>query len=139
MDKEIKHEIGQGPGDLFEGEYKKPLPMRLDRWLVSQRAEQSRAHVQKFIEAGFARVNGKTGKAKTPVRPGDIIQLWVPPPEPLPYLKPEEIDLDILYEDDHLIVINKTAGIAVHPAPGNKSGTLVNGLIHHCPDLPGIG
>jgi len=139
MDKEIKYEFGQGPGELFEGEYKKPLPMRLDRWLVSQRAEQSRAHIQKFIEAGFARVNGKTGKAKTPGRPGDIIQLWVPPPEPLPYLKPEEIDLNILYEDDHLIVINKTAGIAVHPAPGNKSGTLVNGLINHCPDLPGIG
>ena len=67
MDKEIKHEFGQGPGDLFEGEYKKPLPMRLDRWLVSQRAEQSRAHIQKFIEAGFARVNGKTGKAKLPL------------------------------------------------------------------------
>ncbi len=139
MDKEIKHEFGKGPGELFESEYKKPLPMRLDRWLVSQRSEQSRAHIQKFIEAGLARVNGKTGKAKTPIRPGDIIQLWVPPPEPLPYLKPEEIDLDILYEDDHLIVINKTAGIAVHPAPGNKSGTLVNGLINHCPDLPGIG
>mgnify|MGYP001211118434 CR=1 FL=1 len=139
MNKEIKHEFGQEPGELFESEYKKPLPMRLDRWLVSQRAEQSRAHIQKFIEAGFARVNGKTGKAKTPVRPGDIIQLWVPPPEPLPYLKPEKIDLDILYEDNHLIVINKTAGIAVHPAPGNKSGTLVNGLINHCPDLPGIG
>ena len=55
MDKEIKHEFGQGPGELFEGEYKKALPMRLDRWLVSQRAEQSRAHIQKFIEAGFAR------------------------------------------------------------------------------------
>ena len=139
MHKEIKQEFGQGKGELFEREYKRPLPMRLDRWLVSQRSEQSRAHIQKFIEAGFAKVNGKTGKAKTPVRPGDIIQLWVPPPEPLPYLKPEKIDLDILYEDDHLIVINKAAGIAVHPAPGNKSGTLVNGLINHCPDLPGIG
>ena len=115
MDKENKHVFGQGPGELFESEYNKPLPMRLDRWLVSQRAEQSRAHIQKFIEAGLAKVNGKTGKAKTPVRPGDIIQLWIPPPEPLPYLKPEEIDLDVLYEDDHLIVINKTAGIAVHP------------------------
>ena len=121
MHKEIKQEFGQGQGELFESEYKKPLPMRLDRWLVSQRSEQSRAHIQKFIEAGFAKVNGKTGKAKTPVRPGDIIQLWVPPPEPLPYLKPEKIELDILYEDDHLIVINKAAGIAVHPAPGNKT------------------
>ena len=120
MDNEIKQEFGQGQGELFECEYKKALPMRLDRWLVSQRSEQSRAHIQKFIESGFAKVNGKIGKAKTPVRPGDIIQLWVPPPEPLPYLKPEEIDLDILYEDAHLIVINKRAGIAVHLAPGNK-------------------
>ena len=139
MHKELEDDFGKGKGELFEREYTKPMPMRLDRWLVSQRSEQSRAHIQKFIEFGFAKVNGKTGKAKTPLRPGDIVQLWVPPPEPLPYLKPEKIDLDILFEDDHLIVINKAAGIAVHPAPGNKSGTLVNGLINHCPNLPGIG
>ena len=69
MDKEIKHEFGQGPGELFEGEYKKPLPMRLDRWLVSQRAEQSRAHIQKFIEAGFARVNLSLIHISEPTRP----------------------------------------------------------------------
>ena len=62
----------------------------------------------------------------------------MPPPEPLPYLKPEPMDLDVLFEDDHLIVLNKPAGLTVHPAPGNKDGTLVNGLLHHCPDLPGI-
>ena len=84
------------------------------------------------------RVNGKTGKAKTPLRTGDEVQLWMPPPEPLPYLKPEPMDLDVLFEDEHLIVINKPAGLTVHPAPGNKDGTLVNGLLHHCPDLPGI-
>ena len=139
MENNLQQEFGQGQGELFEREYTKPLPMRLDRWLVSQRTEQSRAHIQKFIEAGFAKVNGKIGKAKTPVKPGDIIQLWVPPPEPLSYLQPELIDLDILYEDDYLIVINKASGLAVHPAPGNKTGTLVNGLINHCPDLPGIG
>lgn len=63
----------------------------------------------------------------------------MPPPEPLEYLKPEAIPLEVLFEDKHLIVLNKPAGITVHPAPGNKTGTLVNGLLHHCPDLPGIG
>ena len=130
--------FGEGEGELVTLTYPKPLPMRLDRWLVSQRSEQSRARIQKFIDAGFVRVNGKTGKAKTPLREGDEVQLWMPPPEPLPYLKPEPMDLDVLFEDEHLIVINKPAGLTVHPAPGNKDGTLVNGLLHHCPDLPGI-
>jgi 23S rRNA pseudouridine1911/1915/1917 synthase len=63
----------------------------------------------------------------------------MPPPEPLPHLVPQPIPLDVLYEDPHLIVLNKPAGLTVHPAPGNRDGTLVNGLLHHCPDLPGIG
>ncbi len=130
--------FGEGEGELFILHYSKPLPMRLDRWLVSQRSEQSRATIQKFIDAGFVRVNGINARAKTPLRSGDKIQLWIPPPEPLDYLQPEAMELDILFEDKHLIVINKSAGITVHPAPGNKTGTLVNGLLHHCPDLPGI-
>ncbi|MFL2671455.1 MAG: RluA family pseudouridine synthase, partial [Prochlorococcaceae cyanobacterium] len=130
--------FGEGEGELLTLHYPKPLPMRLDRWLVSQRPEQSRARIQKFIEAGYVRVNGTTGRAKTPLRHGDEIKLWMPPPEPLPYLQPEPMDLDVLFEDEHLIVINKPAGLTVHPAPGNKDGTLVNGLLHHCPDLPGI-
>ena len=131
--------FGEGEGELITLHYPKPLPMRLDRWLVAQRPEQSRARIQKFIDAGCVRVNGITGRAKTPLRPGDVVQLWMPPPEPLPYLIPQEIPLDVLYEDGHLIVINKPAGLTVHPAPGNKDGTLVNALLHHCPDLPGIG
>lgn len=131
--------FGEGVGELLTFEYPKPLPMRLDRWLVSQRPEQSRARIQKFIDAGYVRVNGVTGRAKTPLRHGDAVQLWMPPPEPLPYLLPQDIPLDVLYEDDHLIVLNKPAGLTVHPAPGNKDGTLVNALLHHCPDLPGIG
>ena len=62
----------------------------------------------------------------------------MPPPEPLVYLKPEKMDLEILFEDEHIIVINKQSGLIVHPAPGHKSGTLVNGLLFHCNDLPGI-
>ena len=130
--------FGEGEGELVSLTYPKPLPMRLDRWLVSQRTEQSRARIQKFIDAGYVRVNGKQGKAKTPLREGDQVQLWMPPPEPLPYLKPQQMDLDVLFEDQHIIVLNKSAGLTVHPAPGNKDGTLVNGLLHHCPDLPGI-
>lgn len=131
--------FGEGEGELITLHYPRPLPMRLDRWLVAQRPEQSRARIQKFIDAGLVRVNGSPGRAKTPLRPGDCVELWMPPPEPLPYLIPQPIPLDILYEDSHLIVLNKPAGLTVHPAPGNKDGTLVNGLLHHCPDLPGIG
>ena len=125
-------------GELLKLKYPKPLPMRLDRWLVRELPEESRTRIQKFIDADLVRINGIAAQAKTPLREGDEIELWIPPPEPLPYLKAEPMDLDVLFEDDHLIVINKEAGITVHPAPGNKDGTLVNGLIHHCPDLPGI-
>lgn len=139
ISKEQNHSFGEGKGELLRLQYLKPLPMRLDRWLVSQRSEQSRARIQKFISQGLVRVNGITGQSKTPLRQGDKIELWMPPPEALPYLKPEKIPLNVLFEDENLIVINKPAGIAVHPAPGNKDGTLVNALLHHCPDLPGIG
>ena len=113
MKTENEQEFGQGTGELITLKYPQPLPMRLDRWLVSQRSEQSRSRIQKFIDAGFVRVNGITSQAKTPLRNGDIVELWLPPPEPLPYLRPEKMELDILYEDDYLIVINKKAGITV--------------------------
>ena len=67
------HTFGEGEGELVTLTYLKPLPMRLDRWLVSQRTEQSRARIQKFIDAGYVRVNGKQGKAKTPLREGDQV------------------------------------------------------------------
>ncbi len=138
MPNDQKYLFGIGEGKLITLQYLKPLPMRLDRWLVSQRPEQSRSRIQTFIENGLVLVNGLTGKSKTPLRTGDKVQLWLPPPEPLPYLMPEKMHLNILFEDDHLIVINKPSGLTVHPAPGNKQGTLVNGLLHHCPNLPGI-
>ena len=139
MTEAIAEAFGEGEGKLVKLSYQKPLPMRLDRWLASQRSEQSRARIQKFIDAGLVKVNGTQARAKTPLRPGDHVELWMPPPEPLPYLKPEKMKLDVLFEDEHMIVINKPAGLAVHPAPGHKNGTLVNGLLHHCSDLPGIG
>ena len=130
--------FGSGEGELIEISYNLSLPMRLDRWLVSMRPEQSRSSIQNMINSELILVNYKTAKAKTPVKKGDNIQIWLLPPEPLPYLKPEKMDLNILFEDDHIIVINKPAGLTVHPAPGHKSGTLVNGLLNHCNNLPGI-
>ncbi len=130
--------FGQGEGELIEIQYKFELPMRLDRWLVSQRPEQSRTSIQNFINSGLILINYKPAKAKTPLKQGDNVQIWLTPPEPLPYLKPEKMDLDIIFEDKHIIVINKLSGVTVHPAPGHKSGTLVNGLLAHCKNLPGI-
>ena len=130
--------FGIGEGEFIEITYQFLLPMRLDRWLVSQRPEQSRSSIKNFIEAGLVLVNYKSAKAKTPLKNGDNVQIWLPPPEPLSYLRPEPMDLDILFEDDHIIVINKSSGLTVHPAPGHKSGTLVNGLLAHCDNLPGI-
>jgi len=132
------NQFGLGEGELIEIIYSYDLPMRLDRWLVDQRPEQSRSSIQKFINSGLVLINFKTAKSKTPLKKGDNVQIWLPPPEPLPYLKAEKMNLDILYEDKHIIVINKQSGLTVHPAPGHKSGTLVNGLLAHCENLPGI-
>jgi len=130
--------FGCGDGELIEVQYKHDLPMRLDRWLVSQRPEQSRSSIQVLINSGLVLVNYKRAKAKTPLKQEDNVQIWLPPPEPLPYLAAEKMDLDIIFEDEHIIVINKPSGLTVHPAPGHKSGTLVNGLLAHCKNLPGI-
>ena len=138
MNSEHNSLFGQGEGELIEIKYKFELPMRLDRWLVSQRPEQSRTSIQNFINSGLILINYKPAKAKTPLKQGDSVQIWLTPPEPLPYLKPEKMHLDILFEDKHIIVINKSSGITVHPAPGHKTGTLVNGLLAHCKNLPGI-
>ncbi len=132
------NQFGLGEGELIEITYCYDLPMRLDRWLVDQRPEQSRSSIQKFINSGLVLINYKTAKSKTPLKKGDNVQIWLPPPEPLPYLKAERMHLNILYEDKYIIVINKQSGLTVHPAPGHKSGTLVNGLLAHCENLPGI-
>ena len=130
--------FGEGKGEFIEITYDFSLPMRLDRWLVGKRPEQSRSSIKNFIDLGLVLINYKSAKAKTPLKKGDNVQLWLPPPEPLSYLLPEQMDLDILFEDSHIIVINKQSGLTVHPAPGHKSGTLVNGLLAHCKNLPGI-
>jgi 23S rRNA pseudouridine1911/1915/1917 synthase len=112
---------------------------RLDQFLRRELPEHSRAFLQKLIEQGDVRVNGRAAKASYKVRAGDDVSVTVPPPRPLE-AQPEDIPLDILFEDDDLIVVNKPAGLVVHPAAGNQEHTLVNALLHHCQGkLAGIG
>lgn len=113
-------------------------PDRLDLYLIKRGVPLSRARIQKLIAEGLIRLNGTATKASTRVREGDQIEICIPPPEPLELI-PEEIPLDFLYEDDSLLIVNKPAGMVVHPAPGHDRGTLVHALLYHCRDLPGIG
>ena len=107
---------------------------RLDIVLSEQLEECSRSYAAQLIQQGAILVNLKPCKAAYRVRIEDHITGHLPEAEPAEFL-PEPIDLDIIYEDAALIVINKPAGLVVHPAPGHPSGTLVNGLLYHCPDL----
>ena len=114
---------------------------RLDRFLLNATEGVSRTYLQRLIRDGDVTVNGKVGKQPSYVlRDGDRVSLTLPPPRPLDTLQPEKIALDILHEDRALIVLNKPAGMLVHPANGVNVGTLVNALLAHCPtDLSGIG
>jgi 23S rRNA pseudouridine1911/1915/1917 synthase len=111
---------------------------RLDKTLVNLMPELSRAQWQRLISEELVLVNGKAAKASQRLEISDLIEAQIPQPEESP-LTPEEIPLDVRYEDDDLIVVNKAAGMVVHPGPGHAGGTLVNALLAHCPDLPGIG
>lgn len=112
-------------------------PLRLDAFLAQSGLALSRSHIQHLIEGGCVTVDGKSPRPSRKVQPGDRIAVLVPDPEPSPLL-PQAIPLDILFEDDHLLVVNKPIGMAVHPAAGIRSGTLVNALLHHCERLSGI-
>ncbi|MFO7709682.1 MAG: RluA family pseudouridine synthase [Desulfobacterales bacterium] len=111
---------------------------RLDVFVAERLPSCSRSFAAQLIAAGAASVDGKDRKPGHRVKAGEIVTVSVPAPRPSGFL-PEPIPLDILYEDEHLVVVNKPAGLVVHPAPGHCSGTLVNALLHHCPDLTGIG
>src|SRR3989454_10262256 len=118
----------------------KTLPSeRLDTYLRSKFPAVSRGAIQRLIEEGHIRVNGRTVKATHTPRAGEQVQVHFPEPTP-PGANPEDIPLDILYEDDALLVLNKPAGLVVHPAAGHETHTLVNALLHHCAgQLSGIG
>ncbi len=112
--------------------------LRLDRFL-SARCTLSRAVVQRLLEEGNVLLNGKTPPKSRLLCEGDRLSLTIPPPKESP-LEPEDIPLDVAYEDEHLLVVNKPKGMVVHPAAGHDGGTLVNALLHHCKGgLSGIG
>jgi 23S rRNA pseudouridine1911/1915/1917 synthase len=110
---------------------------RIDKFLTETGNEWSRSQIQKWIKDGFVQVNGEGVKGNYRVTMDDEVSLRVPPPRELEVV-PEAMDLDVVYEDRDVIVINKPRGMVVHPAAGHYSGTLVNGLLHHCRDLSGI-
>lgn len=111
---------------------------RLDRYLAERLPDLSRSRLQKLIEDGYVQVNQQVCTSKkVMVQIGDRLRVEIPTVQPLE-LQPEAIDLDILYEDDALLILNKPAGLVVHPSAGHASGTLVNAVLAHCPTLPGI-
>lgn len=112
--------------------------LRLDRGLAEQLPDLSRSRLQQLIRQGQVWLNGQPCLDKDrPLQAGDQIEVRIPPATPTS-LQPEPIPLDILYEDEDLLVINKPRGLVVHPAPGHASGTLVHALLAHCPRLSGI-
>lgn len=112
--------------------------LRIDKYLSEQMTSYSRSHIQKLLKDQCVQVNNLPVKANYKLRTGDQIKVCLPEPETL-NVEPENIPLDILYEDQDLLVVNKPKGMVVHPAAGHYSGTLVNALMYHCKDqLSGI-
>ena len=110
---------------------------RLDSF-IAENSPFSRSAVQKLIDGGFITVNSAFQKSKYHVRMGDVISVSPPPPEPVDLI-PQDIPIDIVYQDPDIAVVNKPVGMVVHPAAGNPDGTLVNALLFHLKDLSGIG
>jgi 23S rRNA pseudouridine1911/1915/1917 synthase len=110
---------------------------RIDKVISSLDPEWSRTQVQQWIKEGHAIVNGQIVKTNYKCTMNDKIEISIPEPEELDVV-PEEMDLEIFYEDKDVLVVNKPSGMVVHPAPGHANGTLVNGLMAHCKDLSGI-
>ncbi len=125
--KKYFYEIHQGSHDI-----------RLDVFLASCPVNLTRSRIQTLIKDGHVKVNTRSAKPGHRLCPGDQVSLFVPPSSPLP-LEPEEMGFDIIHEDDSIVVLNKPAGLVVHPAPGHATGTLVHGLLEHCKALSGIG
>ncbi len=124
------HDFTVKPGDAG---------IRIDKYLAGTIKEQSRSFLKKILDDDdFITVNSRNTKPSYKLKTGDKIHVKLPAPVEMS-AEAEAIPLDIIYEDDAIIVINKQPGLVVHPAPGNESGTLVNALLHHCRELSGIG
>ena len=111
---------------------------RLDKFVGEECPELSRTYAQKLIADGYITVNGHVAKASLKLNFGDKVNIIIPPTPPSP-LSPEAIPLSIIYEDDDLLVIDKPAGLVIHPAPGHYTHTLVNAILSHLPNLPDTG
>src|SRR3970282_674878 len=127
--KEKRYRIEVPPGKKKE---------RIDLFLSSQIENATRSRIQKLIEADLVKVNGKTVKPSYLVQPNDIIEASHPITPRPEEAEPEEIPLNIIYEDEFLLVVNKPAGMVAHPAYANYTGTLVNALLHHSKSLSGL-
>lgn len=110
---------------------------RIDKVASSKEESYSRSQVQEWLKEGRVLVNGRPVKANYKAAAGDEVTIDIPDPEEL-NIEAEDLQLDVYYEDEDVIVVNKPRGMVVHPAPGHTTGTLVNGLMHHCKDLSGI-
>ena len=104
---------------------------RLDKWLISKDIDITRSSLQKLIDEGGVSVGGKVQSKSYKLRAGDRVEVNIPEPKELE-VTPQDIPIEIVYEDEHLLVVNKPKGMVVHPAPGNPDGTLVNALLFHC-------
>ena len=111
---------------------------RLDLFLSEQHLPLTRSQIKRLIENRLVTINRLSVKPSCRVKKGDLVELNLQEPKK-PNLEPENIPIDILYEDDSIVVVNKGAGMVVHPAAGNYSGTLVNALLYHCSFLSGVG
>ena len=111
---------------------------RLDVYLAARCSDLSRSRIRRLIDEGQVTVDGRLGKASTRLAAGQTVTLEVPPPSPTE-LRPWDILLSVVFEDEHLIVIDKPAGMTVHPAPGNEDHTLVNAVLAYVPNIEGIG
>lgn len=129
-DLSFQEELEDEGGERRQWTLTQDAKFRLDKWLQNGIKGISRNQVQKLIDLGGVTVNGKQPKASQSLRMGDVVEVVVPP-RPVPDLNPEPIPLDILYEDDEFIVVNKRAGMIVHPARSHLSGTLLNALAWH--------
>ena len=113
--------------------------MRLDKQILETHPGFSRSRIEGLVKSGFVTVNGTVAeKAGMKVSKDDEIVVEIPPPVPA-VPEPEDIPLDVVFEDEDMVVVDKAPGMVVHPAPGHFTGTLVNALLHHCPNLSGIG
>ena len=112
--------------------------MRLDLFLAGALSQYSRSRLQQLINQGAVKLNGQTARPRQPVRTGDRVEIEEPAPEKTENAA-EDIPLHILFEDDDLLVLNKPPGLVVHPGAGHREHTMVNALLHHCPNLSGIG